>query len=49
MGGGLIKAIAIRLVKLIVAQTNHSAYIIIFTKVYYYPNFFINIISLSIL
>ena len=25
------------------------AYIIIFTKVYYYPNFFINIILLSIL
>jgi hypothetical protein len=49
MGGGLIKAIGVRLVKLIVAQTNHSAYIITFTKVYYYPNFFTNIISLSIL
>ncbi len=49
MGGGLIKAISVRLVELIVTQTNYLAYIIIFTKVYYYPNFFINIISLSIL
>ena len=44
-----MKAIGIRLVKLIVAQTNHSAYIIIFTKVYYCPNFFTDIISLNIL
>ena len=44
-----MKAIGVKLVKLIVAQTNHLAHIIILTKVYYYPNFFINIISLSIL
>jgi len=48
-GGGLIQAISVRLVKLIVAQTNHLAYITIFTKVYYCPNFFINVISLSVL
>ena len=40
MGGSLIEAISIRLVKFIVAQTNYLAYIIIFTKAYYYPNFF---------
>ena len=44
-----MKAIGVGLVKLIVARTDHSAYIIIFTGVYYYPNFFINIVSLSIL
>ena len=49
MGGGLIKAIGVGLVELIVARTDHLAYIIIFTKVYHYPNFFINIVSLSIL
>ena len=49
MGGGLIKAIGIGLVKLIVARTDYSAYIITFTKVYHYPDFFINIISLNIL
>ena len=49
MGGGLIEAIGVRLVKLIVTRTNYLAHIIIFTKVYYYPNFFINVISLSIL
>ena len=48
-GGGLIKAIGIGLVELIVTQTNHSAYTIIFTEVYYCPDFFINIISLSVL
>jgi len=49
MGGGLIEAIGVGLVKLIVTQTNYLAYTITFTNVYYYPNFFINIISLSIL
>jgi hypothetical protein len=44
-----MKAIGVRSVKLIVARTDHSAYTIIFTKVYYYPNFFINIVLLSIL
>jgi hypothetical protein len=44
-----MKAIGIRLVKLTVARTNYSAYIITFTEVYYCPNFFINIVSLNIL
>jgi hypothetical protein len=48
-GGGLIKAITIKLVKLTVARTDHSAYTIIFTKVYYCPNFFTNVVSLSVL
>ena len=42
-------AISVRLVKLIVTQTNYLAYTITFTNVYHYPNFFINVISLSIL
>ena len=44
-----MKAIGVRSVELIVARTNHSAYIIIFTGVYHYPDFFTNIVSLSIL
>ena len=44
-----MKAIGVGLVKLIVAQTNHSAYIITFTKVYYCPDFFTNIVLLSVL
>ena len=46
---GLIKAIGIRLVELTVTQTNYSAYTITFTKVYYCPDFFINVVLLSIL
>ena len=49
MGGGLIKAIGIELVKLIVIQANHLAYIITFTNIYYCSNFFTNVVSLSIL
>ena len=49
MGGGLIKAISVRSVKLIVAWTDHSAHIIIFTEVYYCPGFFINVILFSVL
>jgi len=48
-GGGLIKAIGVRLVELTVTQTNHLAHIIIFTKVYHCPNFFTNIVLLSVL
>jgi len=44
-----MKAIGVGLVKLTVARTNHLAYIIIFTKVYYCSNFFTNVVSLSIL
>ena len=44
-----MKAIGVKSVKFIVAWTNYLAYTIIFTKVYYCPDFFINIISLSIL
>ena len=47
--GGLIEAIGIRSVELTVAQTDHSAHTIIFTEMYYYPNFFTNAVSLSIL
>jgi len=49
MGGGLIKAIGVRLVKLIITQTDYLAYTIIFTSIYYCPNFFINIVLLNIL
>ena len=48
-GGGLIKAIAVRSVELTVAQTDHSAHTITFTKVYHCPDFFTNVISLSVL
>ena len=48
-GGGLIKAISIRSVELIVTQTDHSAHTITFTKVYHCPDFFTNVISLSVL
>ena len=44
-----MKAIGVKSVKLIVTRTDHSAYIIIFTEVYYCPNFFTNIVSLNIL
>jgi hypothetical protein len=44
-----MKAIGVRLVELIVARTNHLAYTITFTEVYYCPDFFINIVSLNIL
>jgi len=44
-----MEAISVGLVKLTVAWTNYLAYTIIFTNVYYYPDFFINIILLSIL
>ena len=44
-----MEAIGVRLVELIVAQTDYLAYIITFTNIYYYPDFFINIILLSIL
>ena len=49
MGGGLIKAISVGLVELIVAWTDHLAYTIIFTEVYHCPDFFMNVVSLSIL
>ena len=49
MGGGLIKAINIGSVKFIVAQTDYLAYIITFTEVYHCPDFFTNVVSLSIL
>src|SRR6266700_2378082 len=49
MGGGLMKAIGVKLVELIVAQIDQSAYTIIFTEVYYCPNFFTNIVLLSVL
>ena len=49
MGGGLIKAIGIKLVEFTVAQTDHSAYTIIFTKVYHCPDFFTNVVLLSVL
>ena len=48
-GGGLIKAISVRLVKLTVTWTDYLAYTIIFIKVYYCPDFFTNIILLNIL
>ena len=48
-GGGLIKTISIKSVKLTVTRTNHLAYTITFTKVYHCPDFFINIVSLNIL
>jgi hypothetical protein len=48
-GGGLIKAIGVGSVELTVARTDHSAHTIIFTKVYHCPNFFTNIVSLSVL
>ena len=44
-----METISIRLVKLTVAWTDYLAYTIIFTEVYHCPDFFINIISLSIL
>jgi len=44
-----MRAIGVRLVELIVARTDHSAHIITFTEVYYYPDFFTNIVSLNIL
>ena len=49
MGGGLIKAIGVGLVELTVAWTDHLAYIIIFTEVYYYPDFFTNVVLFNIL
>jgi len=48
-GGGLIKAIGVGSVELTVARTDHSAHTIIFTEVYHCPDFFMNIVSLSIL
>ena len=48
-GEGLIKAIGIKSVKLTVAQTNHLAYTITFTGVYYCPDFFTNVILFSVL
>ena len=47
--GGLIKAIGVGSVKLTVAQTDHLAYTITFTKVYHCPDFFTNIVLLNIL
>ena len=44
-----MKIINIKLVKLTVTQTNYLVYTIIFTKVYYCPDFFINIILFSVL
>ena len=44
-----MKAIGVGLVELTVARTDHSAYTITFTKVYYCPNFFTNVVSLNIL
>ena len=49
MGGGLIEAIGVKLVELIVAQTNYLAYTITFTNIYYCSDFFINIVLFSIL
>ena len=48
-GGGLIKAIAVGSVELTVARTDHSAHTITFTKVYHCPDFFTNVVSLSVL
>ena len=48
-GGGLIKAIGVGSVELTVARTDYSAHIITFTKVYHCPDFFTNVVSLSIL
>jgi hypothetical protein len=48
-GGGLMEAIGIRSVKLTVTWTDYSAHTIIFTEVYHCPDFFTNIISLSVL
>ena len=44
-----MKAISIKLVKLTVARTDYLAYIIIFTEVYHYFDFFTNVVSLNIL
>jgi hypothetical protein len=44
-----MEAIGVRLVELIVTQTDYLAYIIILTKVYHCPDFFTNIVLLSIL
>ena len=48
-GGGLIKAIGVGSVELTVARTDHSAHTITFTEVYHCPDFFTNVVSLSIL
>src|SRR6266567_9645538 len=48
-GGGLMKAIGVGLVELTVARTDHSAHTIIFTEVYHCPDFFTNVVSLSVL
>ena len=48
-GGGLIKAIGVGSVELTVARTDHSAHTITFTKVYHCPDFFTNVVLLSIL
>ena len=48
-GGGFTEAIGVGSVKLTVARTDHSAYIIIFTKVYYCPDFLTNVILLRVL
>ena len=48
-GGGLIEAIGVGSVELTVAWTDHSAYTITFTEVYHCPDFFTNVVSLSIL
>ena len=44
-----MEAISIRLVELIIARTDYLAYTITFIKVYYCPNFFTNVVLLSIL
>jgi hypothetical protein len=44
-----MEAIGVGLVEFIVAWTDHSAHTITFTEVYHCPNFFTNIVSLSIL
>jgi len=44
-----MEAISVGSVELIVARTNHLVHIIMFTEVYYYPNFFTNVVSLSVL
>ena len=48
-GGGLMKAIGVGSVELTVARTDHSTHTIILTKVYHCPDFFTNVVSLSVL
>ena len=44
-----MEAIGVGSVKLTVARTDHSAHTITFTEVYYCPDFFTNVVSLSVL